>query len=142
MQTKVLRILLAEILNIKDQSNDLISSDQAFDDEFAICYMSIINSILILTLMSYHLNPTPPSVFWLWSLQYWSEGSQILVHFIFYGNNVSSECSRPKGCPRKKLECGGTWMIICVKSTRLEQITYLLFLSESIETSDRSVMIR
>ena len=33
-------------------------------------------------------------------------------------------------------------MIICVKSTRLEQITYLLFLSESIETSDRSVMIR
>ena len=44
-------------------------------------------------------------MFGLWSLQYWSEGSQILVQFIFYSNNVSSECSGPKGCPRKKLEC-------------------------------------
>ena len=50
--------------------------------------------------------PPPPAVFGLWSLQYWSEGSQILVQFIFYNNNVSSECSGsgPKGCPRKKLE--------------------------------------
>ena len=34
------------------------------------------------------------------------EGSQILVQFIFYNNNVSSECSGsgPNGCPRKKLE--------------------------------------
>ena len=33
------------------------------------------------------------------------EGSQILVQFIFHSNNVSSECSGPKGCPRKTLEC-------------------------------------
>ena len=50
-------------------------------------------------------SPPPPSVFGLWSLQYWSKGSQILVQFIFYSNTVSSECSVPKGCHRKKLEC-------------------------------------
>ena len=27
-----------------------------------------------------------------------------MVQFIFYSYNVSSECSGPKGCPRKKLE--------------------------------------
>ena len=27
-----------------------------------------------------------------------------MAQFIFYSYNVSSECSGPKGCPRKKLE--------------------------------------
>ena len=56
----------------------------------------------------------------LWSLQYWSEGSQILVQFIFYSYNVSSECLGPKGCPRKKLECdfwgrGQNWKLQITK---------------------------
>ena len=47
----------------------------------------------------------PPWHFMLWSPQYWSEGSQILVQFIFCSYNVSWECLGTKGCPRKKLEC-------------------------------------
>ena len=56
---------------------------------------------------SYHgrLDSTHPFVFGLRSLQYWSEGSQILVQFVFYCNNVSSECSGPERCSRKKFEC-------------------------------------
>ena len=50
----------------------------------------------------------PPWHFMLWSPQYWAEGSQILVQFIFYSYNVSSECSGPKGCPRKKT---GVWLL-------------------------------
>ena len=42
---------------------------------------------------------------WEPSDQYWNEGSLILVKFIFYSYNVSSERSGPKGCPIKKLEC-------------------------------------
>ena len=34
------------------------------------------------------------------SLPYWSNGPQIVVHFIFYSYNGSLE---PKECPRKKL---------------------------------------
>ena len=36
------------------------------------------------------------------TLQYWSGASQILLQFIFYSTNVSSECSWHKGCLRKK----------------------------------------
>ena len=49
--------------------------------------------------------PPPPSVLGLYNLQYWSEGYQVLAQFIFYSYNVSSECSGPKVCPRKKLQC-------------------------------------
>ena len=41
-----------------------------------------------------------PLVFGHWSLPYWSEGSQVLVQFIFYSYNVCPECSGPEGCPR------------------------------------------
>ena len=53
---------------------------------------------LLTIVMGGGVDSTP---FGLWSLQYWSEGSQILVQFIFYSNNESSECSGHKGCPRK-----------------------------------------
>ena len=49
-------------------------------------------------------NGPPPQHLGLWSLPECSEGSKILVQFLFYSDNGYSKCFEPKGCPKKNLE--------------------------------------